>query len=60
MAIIKAHKIKYKNTAGEEVARGYTVVIKKNIIESLKFEDQELTVEVKNNTIVIRRKDENN
>ena len=55
---MKAHKIKYKNTAGEEVARGYTVVIKKNIIESLKFEDQELTVEVKNNTIVIRRKDE--
>lgn len=60
MAIIKAHKIKYKNLSGEEVARGYTVVIKKNIIEELHFEDQELTVEVKNNTIVIRRKDENN
>lgn len=60
MAIIKAHKIKYKNLSGEVVARGYTIAIKKNIIESLKFEDQELTVEVKNNTIVIRRKDENN
>jgi hypothetical protein len=57
---MKAHKIKYKNTSGEVVARGYTIAIKKNIIESLKLEDKELTVEVKNNTIVIRRKDENN
>jgi hypothetical protein len=55
---MKAHKIKYKNTSGEEVARGYTIAIKKNIIESLKLEDKELTVEVKNNTIVIRRKNE--
>lgn len=53
---MKAHKIKYKNLSGEVVARGYTVAIKKNIIEELHFEDKELTVEVKNNTIVIKEK----
>lgn len=57
---MKPHKIKYKKLSGEEVARGYSVSIKKDIIEELHFEDKELTVEVKNNTIVIRRKDENN
>lgn len=56
---MKAHKIKYKNLSGEEVARGYTIAIKKNIIESLKFEDKELKVEVKNSTIIISRKEEN-
>lgn len=56
MAIIKAHKIKYKTLSGDVVARGYTVAIKKDIIEELHFEDKELTVEVKNNTIVIKEK----
>ena len=55
---MKAHKIKYKNLDGEEVARGYTIVIKKNIIESLNFQDKELIAEVKNNTIVIRSNNE--
>lgn len=53
---MKAHKIKYKTLSGDVVARGYTVAIKKNIIEELHFEDKELTVEVKNNTIVIKEK----
>lgn len=53
---MKAHKIKYKNLSGEVVARGYTVAIKKDIIEDLHFEDKELIVEVKNNTIVIKEK----
>lgn len=53
---MKAHKIKYKTLSGETVARGYTVAIKKDIIEDLHFEDKELIVEVKNNTIVIKEK----
>ena len=51
---MKAHKIKYKNLKGEEVARGYTVAIKKEIIESLQLEDKELIVEVKDGKIIIR------
>lgn len=53
---MKAHKIKYKTLSGSIVARGYTVAIKKDIIEELHFEDKELTVEIKNNSIVIKEK----
>lgn len=61
MAIIKAHKIKYKKLSGEEVARGYSIAIKKDIIEELHFEDKELKIEVKDGNIIISEaKDENN
>ena len=53
---MKVHKIKYKKLSGEEVARGYSIAIKKDIIEELHFEDKELTVEIKDNTIVIKEK----
>lgn len=56
---MKVHKIKYKNLEGEEVARGYSISIKKEFIESLNLQDKQLKVEIVNNTIVIREKKEN-
>ena len=57
----KFHKIKYKNLSGEEVARGYSVAIKKELVESLKLEDKDLIIEVIDKKIVIREvKDEKN
>ena len=55
----KFHKVKYKKLSGEVVARGYSVAIKREIVESLKLEDKELIIEVVNDHIEIRKKNEN-
>lgn len=58
---MKAHKIKFKNLEGEEVARGYTLCVKREIIEKLNFQEKDLTAEIENNKIIIREvKDEEN
>lgn len=52
----KFHKVKYKKLSGEVVARGYSVAIKREIVESLKLEDKELIIEVVDDHIEIRKK----
>lgn len=51
---MKAHKIKFKNLEGEEVARGYTFCVKREIIEKLNFQEKDLIAEIKDGKIVIR------
>ena len=49
----KFHKIKYKKLSGEEVARGYSIAVKKEVVESLNFQDKDLLIK-KNTRIYLK------